>query len=197
MLYEIETSPSNIIYIAEYDQDVVYGGNTYLRFPITHEAISTNMLGEIDAIKVRAANVNREMGALLIAHEGLRGKKVTLKMVFADRLDDPNANIEDVFYIDGAFINQEVVEVILTTKLDLYDIQIPGRLFDRDHCQWTYKQEGCWIWSGGAWTAPGGFANEATDCDKTRAGGKGCKFHMNSLRFGGFPSIPSRGLYVV
>ena len=197
MLYEIEVTPSNILYLAEYDQDVIYGGETYLKFPLTHEMVSMNIMGEIDAIKLKTSNVSREIGALLIANDGLRGKRVTLKLVFADQLSDASANITDTFYIDGSSINEGAAEFLLTSKLDIYDVELPGRMFERNYCQWTFKQEGCWLWSGSDWVAPSGFANGGVDCDKTRAGTVGCKYHVNGRRFGGFPAIPSRGFYVV
>jgi len=196
MLYEIEVDVSTTVYYAEYDQQVIFGGIPYLPFPLSHELISTNAMGEVDAVKVRLSNVSREMGALLIQNNGLKGKKVTMKMVFSDHLDDASAYISDTFYIDASEITEQEASFLLTSKLDLYEVQIPGRIFERDHCQWQYKKEGCWRWSGSAWIAPSGFINESTQCDKTLGGPTGCRYHLNQLRFGGFPGIPSRGLFV-
>jgi len=197
MLYEIEVDESNVLKYAEYDIEVNYGGNTYIPFPIKHEIISSNLAGEIDAVKVNVTNISREIGALLIQNNGLKGKKVIMKLVFADHLDDPDANISDTFYIDAYELNENAATFLLTSKLDILEVQIPGRIFVRDYCQWQYKKEGCWLWNGSAWEAPTGFTNEATQCDKTLKGSSGCEFHNNKLRFGGFPGIPSRSLFYV
>lgn len=198
-LYEIEVDGATTLYYAEYDIPVVFGSppHTYTPFPLGHEAISSNIQGEIDAVKVKLSNVSREIGAAIIQNNGLRGKKVTVKLVFADHLDDPTAYISDTFYIDGSVITEGMAEFTLTSGLDLYDINIPGRIFERDYCQWEFKKEGCWLWSGSAWTAPSGFLHSDVQCDKTRKGIAGCSYHVNSLRFGGFPSIPTRGLFFV
>ena len=199
MLYEVYV-PGSTIYLAEYDQDVVYpttGGQTYLNSPIRHEGIATNRSGEIDAIKIHASNVSREMGALLLQNNGLKGVKVTLKLVFADLLDDADANLSWTYYIDASEITENEANFIATSKLDFYEVELPARRFMRDHCPWQYKKEGCWLKSGGVWVAPSGFTNEAAQCDKTRKGPAGCEFHNNQLRFGGFPAIPSTGIYVI
>jgi lambda family phage minor tail protein L len=197
MLYELEMSAVVYMRLAEYDRDVVYAGNTYTAFPISHEAVSSNLVGEIDGVKIHVSNISREIGAVLIANDALRGKKVTMTMVFADHLDDADANLSETFYVDSSDVTETDVLFVISSKLDIFEVDIPGRRYERDQCQWEYKKEGCWRWSGAAWTAPAAFTNEATDCDKTLAGLKGCRLHKNSKRFGGFPSISSRGLYVL
>lgn len=201
MLYEVTIpNPASILYLCEWDTNIVYptsGGNTYLPFPLTHEGIGTNALGEIDTVKVKLSAVDRIIISTLAANNGLIGSKVVMKLVFYDQLADASANIASTFYIDSVETTEQEAVFNLTSKLDLYQVQIPARMFERDHCQWFFKQEGCWLWSGGAWTAPVGFVNGGVECDHTMTGPVGCKYHVNSSRFGGFPAIPMRGLYVI
>ncbi len=124
-----------------------------------------------------------------------RAQETTL--VFADLLDDPSANISDVFYVDSSVPGEIDGEFILSTKVDVFDVECPLQIVQRDWCENEYKKEGCWLWSGSAWIAPSGFTNEATECDHTRTGIAGCKFHTNSLRFGAAPALPSRELYAI
>ncbi len=198
MLYEFYF-PVVTLYYAGYDVDVPYptGGQVYTRFPIKHEGISTNLQGDIDAIKVTVSNISRLLGSLILSNDGLRGVKVVMKLVFADLLSDANANITDTFYIDASEITENTVTLILTSKLDLYQVELPGRLFMRDACPWEFKKEGCYLWTGGVWTAPVGFVHADVQCDKTRRGPEGCEYHSNAQRFGGFPAIPSKGIYIV
>jgi len=200
MLYEVTIDDTHELDIAEWDVNVVYptsGGKTYLPFPITHESIPMNISGEIDACKVTVGNANQIIGGYLLANDGLRGNKVVMKLVFADLLADADAHLDNEFYIDGVIISETQAVFTLTSKLDLMQVQIPLRSFIRDFCPWPYKQDGCWLLSGGVYSAPSGFANTAIQCDKTLKGARGCAFHNNMLRFGGWPTMPARRIYVI
>lgn len=201
MLYEITIpSPASVLYLCEWDVSVVYptsGGHTYIPFPLSHEGVGANILGEIDSVRVKLSTVDRSIITTLVANNGLIGSKVVMKLVFADQLADAAANISATYYIDSVSTTEQEAVFNLTSKLDLYEVVLPGRMFERDHCQWTFKQEGCWLWTGGVWTAPAGFLHSDVDCDHSRTGSVGCKYHVNSSRFGGFPAIPMRGLRIV
>lgn len=201
MLYEVTIpSPASVLYLAEWDANIVYptvGGQTYVPFPLSHEGIGINALGEIDSVRVKLSSVDRTIIRHLSTNNGLIGSKVVMKLVFADQLADSAANISATYYIDSVTTTETEAVFMLTSKLDLYEVKLPGRMFERDHCPWTYKKEGCWVWSGGAWAPAAGFSNGATECDHTRRGTAGCRFHTNTARFGGFPGIPMRGIYVI
>lgn len=199
-LYELTMNDASILRLCEWDETIEYptgSGYYYLRAPLKHENMGMNNLGEIDAVKVTMSNINRDIGAVIIANNGLRGNKVVIKIVFRNLLADASANIPATYWIDAPDITDEEAVFTLTSKLDLYQIYCPNRIMERDHCTWTYKKEGCWIWSG-AWTARTNFTNTAVECDHTRKGSVGCRYHhpAGALPFGGFPGIPKRGLYV-
>jgi lambda family phage minor tail protein L len=201
MLYEVTIPlPPSTLRLCEWDAIIHYptaGGEDYLPFPLTHEGIGVNALGEIDNVKIKLSAVDRTIISTLVANNGLIGCKIVMKLVFLDQLADALANISSTFYIDSVETDEHNAVFILTSKLDLYEVQIPARMFERDHCQWQFKCEGCWFWNVTFWEAPAGFVHGDVDCDHTRIGSVGCKYHVNSSRFGGFPAIPMRGLYVV
>jgi len=175
MLYETGFGIPEIQYLAEYDVDVIFGGHTYLKFPITHEVIELSASGEIASVRLKISNVNRTIWAYVMGYDAFRGGMVILRLVFADHLDDPDAHIDWIYYVDTSEYDESSQEATftLTTKLDLYGVEIPGRKYDRYWCKWTYKEEGCWIWNGAAFEAPAGFTNTATQCDQTRRGPAG------------------------
>ena len=197
MLYELYVTEGVVMRFAEYDEDVVYNTQTYSKSAITHEGISTNLFGEVDTVRIKLGNVNREIGALMESYDGLREKKVKMMIVFSDQLGDANANISDIFYIDESEPAEVDAEIICSTKLDVYNVDCPLQTVERDFCEWEYKKEGCWRWNGSIWEAPSGFANEAYECNHTLGDGGGCKYHNNSQRFCGAPALPARELYVV
>ena len=201
MLYEVTIpSPASTLRLCEWDTIIHYptsGGYDYNPFPLSHEGIGCNSLGEIDSVKVKLSAVDRTIISTLAANNGLIGCKVAMKLIFLDQLADATANISSTFYIDSVETSEQEAVFNLTSKLDLYQVQIPGRMFERDHCQWLFKSEGCYLGDAGTYTPPSGFLHSDVECDHTRIGTVGCKYHVNTSRFGGFPAIPMRGLYVV
>ena len=85
------------MYLASYDEDIVYDLETYTRFPIMHEFTGENNQGRIDQVKVRLANVSRLIQLYLEQYD-FRGKKVIIRTVWANQLADPDAHIDDIFY---------------------------------------------------------------------------------------------------
>jgi lambda family phage minor tail protein L len=181
-LYEIEDfdGQSNDLRFASYDDDVAFDGKTYLKFPITHEAVGENTTGEIDAVTVKVSNVSRFIQEQLETYD-LRGKKITITLVFANLLNDSLNRMDQIFYIDGYSASIQSVDFLCTTKFDLLATEIPARKFWRNHCTWKFKSTQC------------GYAGAEGVCNKTF---QRCKQLANSVRFGGFPSIPSRHIYV-
>lgn len=185
-LYEInfqlpENNPLNWLYFAEHDTDILYQGKTYLKFPLTHEYISENAQGQIDSVRVRIANVSREIQYYLESYNALRGRKVIIKTVWQNLLNDPDAYIEDVYYIDSVISNENNAEFSLTSKFDVLQVELPTRRFSRNHCAWIFKSQEC------------GYTGLATECNKTL---QRCRELQNQIRYGAFPSIPSRPVYV-
>lgn len=177
-LYTIwEYDGSNDLHFSEYDSNVTYDGTTYTAFPITFDIISENNQGSIDTVQVKVANVSRIIEAYIQAND-LRGKKVTIKTVWANQLADTDAYIDDVFYIDSYQSDQQTVVFTLTSKFDLLEVQLPLRRYSRNYCQWKYKGTEC------------GATSAQTTCNKTK---QDCKARSNYERFGAFPSVrPSK-----
>jgi len=164
------------LYFAEYDTDVTFNGIAYTRFPITIDTISENNKGAIDSVNLIVANVSRLIQSYLESKD-LRGKKVSIKTVWANQLTDTSAYIEDIFYIDSYSADQDNVNFILTSKFDVLDVELPLRRYSRNYCNWKFKGAEC------------GYSGSETVCNKTK---QDCKATKNNFkRFGGFPSIQS------
>jgi lambda family phage minor tail protein L len=166
-------------YFAAYDTDVVFDSITYLRFPITHDRISENAKGEIDSTKVQLSNVARLIEYYLQNYD-LRGKKISIRQVFANLLDDPDAYIEFSNYIDSYSSNVKDVVFNIAGKFDIMNVTVPSRIYIKSHCQWVFKSTEC------------GYAGAVTTCNRTRGA---CKAMANQVRFGAFPSAPGGTSY--
>jgi len=166
---------------AGFDQDVTFAGTVYTRFPIKHEFVAENNQGQIDQVKITLANVSRLIELYLEQYD-FRGKKVIIRTVWADQLSDPDAYIDDVFYIDNYTADQSNVEFTLTGKFDVLGVDLPARRYARNYCVWKFKSAEC------------GYAGAELTCDKTQ---QRCKQLGNYQRFGGFPSVPTRRIYIM
>jgi len=181
-LYIIEDyDGSNDLYLAGYDEDVIYNGVTYTRFPITHEFVGENNQGQIDQVKVRLANVSRLIQLYLEQYD-FRGRKVIIRTVWADQLADPDAYIDDIFYVDNYTADQNNVEFTLTSKFDVLGMDLPARRYARNYCSWKFKSAEC------------GYMGVELTCDKTK---QRCKQLNNYQRYGAFPSVPTRRIYIM
>jgi len=181
-LYIIEDyDGASDLYLPSYDEDVVYDSVTYSRFPITHEFTGENNQGQIDQVKVRLSNVSRLIQLYLEQYD-FRGKKVVIRTVWANQLADPDAHIDDIFYIDNYTADQSNVEFTLTGKFDVLGLDLPALRYARNYCSWKFKSNEC------------GYAGAETSCDKTQ---QRCKQLDNYQRFGAFPSVPTRRIYIM
>lgn len=172
---------TNNLTLAEYDANVTYLGVTYTAFSIKHDQVSDNSKSEIDTLKVTVANVNRVFQSYLETYD-LRGKKVTIRLVWANQLADTDAYIDFVYYIDSYTATDETVEFTLMGRLDILDAKLPYGKYNRNYCRWKFKSTEC------------GYAGAQTTCDKTK---QTCRDTMNNiLRYGAFPSVPTTRIYV-
>ena len=171
----------NDLHLAEYDADITYDGITYTKFPIKHAGTEETSSGQIDKVTVSIANVNRLIQAYLELYDW-GGLKVTITLAWSNQLSDTDANIKFVYYIDSYSASQETVEFTLTSKLDILDAQLPYGKYNRNYCRWKFKSTEC------------GYSGSETTCNKTT---QDCELNKNNiLRYGGFPSIPSRRIFV-
>jgi len=176
-LYEYDGS--NNLYYTSYTTDITFDGVTYSKFPITHEQVTENTTGEIDEVKIAIGNVSRLIQSYLESYD-LRGKKVSIKTVWANDLADTSNYIEDIYYIDSYVADQNNVTFKLTSKYDVLNLELPTRKYSRNYCCWKFKSDEC------------GYSGGETECNKTLTR---CRELGNQQRFGGFPSIPTRRIY--
>jgi lambda family phage minor tail protein L len=180
-LYRVtEYNGTDDLLLAAHDEDVTFDGETYTKFPITHESVSDNSRGEIDSVAVRISNVSRLIQSYLESYDW-RGKKVTITQVFLDQLADADAKISFVLYIDNYKASEADVEFQLTTRFDVIDVMLPLGAYNRNYCRWKFKSTEC------------GYVGAESVCNKTK---QDCRDNKdNVVRFGGFPSIPQRRLF--
>jgi lambda family phage minor tail protein L len=177
-VYDYKGDGENLRF-AGYDTEITYDGELYQKFPVTHDVIAENTRGEIDSTKVQLSNISRLIEYYLQNYD-LRGKRISIKMVYFDLLNDPDAHVEFSNYVDSYQSDVKNVVFNLMSKFDVLDVTVPGRTFIKSHCQWIFKSDEC------------GYTGAETSCNRTRGR---CRELGNQRRFGGFPSIPGGVAY--
>lgn len=179
-VHDYDGASNNLTYAA-YPEAVTYDGVTYNPFPISFDSIKENNQSQIDTVTIKVSNISRTIQGYLETYN-FRGLKVTIKTVWANQLGDSNAFIDDIYYIDSYSADQNDVDFTLTSKFDVMDISLPRRRYLRNYCQWKFKSDEC------------GYAGVETECNKTK---QDCKDNKENLsRFGGFPSINQKGIFI-
>lgn len=197
------------LYYTNYNQDI-YGyalnasGNVtatevvYIGFPISRDAVTSDTTGEIAEIKIGIPNVDRSIESVIQSHNYLRGCSINFVFAFATNLPsgstanhigtlpDKNAVVTEKLYIDTASANEEAVVFSCKPKFIIKNIVLPGRRHTIE-CSWDYLSNEC---------DPYNLINTASfpTCKKNL---NQCAERGNKARYGGFPSIPKKGVYIV
>lgn len=140
--------------------ELVWAGDSYLRFPVEAEGFEYSGNGQLPRPKVRVANILSTITAVLLTlPDGLEGAKVTRIRTLARYLDavnfpgsvnpygtpDPTAEFpREIYYIDRKTAeNRDVVEFELAAAFDLAGVRAPRRQCIANICQWEYRSAEC------------------------------------------------------
>lgn len=182
--------------------DVVWQGNTYLRFPIEASGFQYTGKGQLPRPKLTLANVTGLLGALVRVYQDLIGAKLTRRRTLLKYLDaanfadgnpsaDPTAAFPDeVYFIDRkATENKLLVEFELSAAFDVAGVTLPRRYVVQNVCPWKYRSAEC-SYSGTNYFDQNDHpvaTLELDICGKRLSSCK-CRFgQYSALPFGGFP----------
>ena len=193
--------------------EVVWAGNSYLRFPVEADGFSYEGNGQLPRPKVRISNILGTITALLLSlPEGLEGAKFTRIRTLARYIDganfpggtnpygspDPTAEFpREIYYVDRKTVEtRDVVEFELAAAFDLAGVRSPKRQCIGNICQWEYRSTECGY-------AGSNYFNENDQAVATLAADVcGKKLSSCKARFGTtaelpFGSYPGIGTYFV
>lgn len=137
--------------------NVVWQGETYVRFPVQIQGFEFNGRGQFPRPKLRVANVYSTITQIILNFNDLLGAKVTRKRTMAKFLDavnfagsvNPDADDtaefpDDIYYVDRkSQENREVVEFELAASIDLAGVSLPRRQIIQNSCIWRYRGAEC------------------------------------------------------
>lgn len=201
---DLDTAPSPaVVRLARYDENVTFDSNVYTSFAFEVDTIQQNAKGEIEQTRVTFASPNGVFQSYLEQNEGLKGRRCTIALVHEDHLGDPASVIEFKFRVFSASYDSNNIILTLSTRLDEVLLKVPIRRFSKLRCTHVYKHEGCWLRSGSSFVISSGFIAATTGdgtgntCSKILDdSNNGCLAHTNTKRFGGFPGIGDRSVFI-
>lgn len=158
ILYELDLTPfGDTIYrfhdgVTTSQNDVVWQGNTYARWPLNASGFDYSGNGAAPQPKLQVSNFNGVITALCKVYDDMVGAKLTRKVTFARFLDavnfpggnvtaDPNAHLPDeTWYVfrkaaEGAVM----VEFDLCSPFDLAGVMLPARQVIQNVCTFVYR----------------------------------------------------------
>lgn len=198
ILFELQVSDVDRVYLVNNESDVTFDGITYRRFPIGIDQMEESLTGDLPVLNVTVSNVTREIQAFLEHRGGLLDRTVILTIVSGALLDDPTAAIPQRYTITSTSSSESAVTFRLS-QLPFFDIPIPHQTYSRTRCRFAFRSEQC---GWGFPSLPAGV-QDSTTCSKLREGQNGCAEHgalytaagepsLWPERWGGFSSIPRR-----
>jgi lambda family phage minor tail protein L len=140
--------------------DLIWAGETYLRFPVEADGFEYSGQGQLPRPKIRVSNILGTITAILLnVPDGLEGAKVTRIRTLARYIDgvnfpggtnpygtpDPAAEFpREIYYIDRKSVEtRDVVEFELAAAFDLAGVRAPKRQCIANICQWVYRSAEC------------------------------------------------------
>jgi lambda family phage minor tail protein L len=177
--------------------NVVFAGITYAAAPIEVDGFELTSKGALPRPTMRIANVTGAISALLLTYNPLQAKVTRIRTCkkFLDGVNfaggtnptaDPTAKFEDqIWYIDRVSKeNIQLVEFELTSKLDLTNLQLPGRQV-QDYCPWVYRGAECGYTGGSYFDVNDNATSAANDVCGKRF--NSCKIRFDTLGVSDYP----------
>ncbi len=188
--------------------EVVWAGNSYLRYPVEADSFEYNGQGQLPRPKIRVSNILGTITALLLSlPDGMEGAKVTRIRTLARYLDainfpggvnpygtpDPTAEFpREIYFIDRKTAEtRDVVEFELAAAFDLAGVRAPKRQCIANICQWVYRSAECG-YSGTNYFNENDQAVASAGADVCGKRLSSCQVRFGqtaALPFGSFPGI--------
>jgi lambda family phage minor tail protein L len=186
-LYQLDLSPLGVNLIRYFHGEksgaVTFNGHVYDPISIYTEGFEVT-LGAISEPKVVIGNTSGIVSSFLEQYDNLRAAIVTRLQTKPEYFGLPTNPNHVLGYPQSFGVNRPSnvngiwVTLELQSIFNLQRVQIPGRKFYRDRCDWQFKDGDC------------GYTGTAfTTCPNTLEGCKARFGENNNLPFGGFPTI--------
>lgn len=136
------------LYLTDYTHDVEFfdlDGNpqTYYATGFRRSAVQTNLESRANEVTLEIDNVDQAYSSYALHYE-FRGREVRVWKVFLDYLSYEDRIELFAGIMDSPAIDENQINVVAYSRLDLVDRQIPARTFSVQ-CQWEFGDDVCGV----------------------------------------------------
>jgi len=168
-LLDIAIPDGSHLRLANYTDDVVFGGNTYYKFNFDFPGLTEDSKGSVVGIELKVSNVDGVIQGYMQQYQGGVGFEVVLYLVNSAYLESDYAELTWEFSITASGFDEKWATFQIGAP-NLLRRQCPPDEYTADHCPFIYADVRC------------GHAQDNVPCDYTLAG---CRGKGNSPRYGG------------
>lgn len=182
VLLEIQIEGTNTVRLVRNHEDVNWNGNDWVAFPFEMDDMTEDGK-ELPELVLRVSNVKRDLEPYLNQGNGGVGATVIVRVVNSEHMEITSPEVEISFVCESTDTDDQWAYFTLGTG-EAQTKRFPQMRYFKDSCRFAYGSVRC-----GATTA---IQAVYPNCNGSL---KHCQERQNSTRFGGFPSIPTGGLY--
>jgi lambda family phage minor tail protein L len=184
VLVEITLPDATVLRVCSNNANVTWpssGGDEYVKFPFDIEDDSESSDGQVPELVLKVSNVSRVMQSYMDQADGGVGSTVRVMVVNSGNLAEADPELEMFYEVVDA--KSDSMWAYFTLGADNpFRKRFPKRRAFKNHCRYrNFKGDQC------------GYGGAETECDRTLTR---CRALGNSERFGGFPGVGQKGLYV-
>ena len=180
VLLEVEIPSSDILYLANYNADITFLGNTYQAFLFNMGEITSGK-GEVPQFEIKIDNTSRGINSLMMDYDiylkanGIEGNQIYANIIVVNTVDLSDYVLKERFELVSWDMDCNFASFKLGASNPFMQ-KYPSRAIYADFCQWKFKSSQC------------GYSGAETSCDKSLTF---CRSLNNSPRFGGFNGVKS------
>lgn len=178
ILLDIEFE-NDTVRICYNNEDIYWQGNLYQAFPMRLGEATEQTDGSDPNLTLSVDNVAQGMQAHVEEAEGGVNTKVILRVVNSENLNG-EADLEEYYTVLSCKINEQAIDFTLGNGYSEKSRR-PIDRYMKNNCPFQYKGVRC------------GYKGRLKSCKHNLTD---CRKHGNSKRFGGFPGIDQKGVYV-
>lgn len=180
VLLDIDLKDGDVIRVCYNTEDVTWNGNLYQAFPFELGEVSETTDGSDPSVELKVDNTSRALSYYIESSGGAVNMPVVLRVVNTENLNSTEAELEESFVVQKTSVAEDYVTFTLGAEYSSRTRR-PLNRYMKNNCPFKYKGLRC------------GYNGGIPTCYHTLVD---CREHGNSKRFGGFPGIDQKGVYI-
>lgn len=180
---EESAGPTIYRFVRNNEEDIIYGGNTYIDVPFILGWVTSNVDGEIPLVSLKISNVTRILTPYLNSLEGGLDSTVKITVVNNALLDEDYSELELDFTVIACTADAYWVSWSLGMA-NPANQRFPLYRYIANYCPYNFYNDG---------TGECGYNGALIDCGHTL---NDCIAHGNEINFGGDLGMQNDGLRI-